>query len=76
MSEFTSVLFARPNMIEGAARILDFGNTLTEYNRALTPEQADAMATAADWRAVYDDLRAAYTAYIEEHPELANARSG
>ena len=49
-------LCARPSFIEGVSRILDFGNTLSEYNRSLTPEQADHLALCADWRLIGMDL--------------------
>jgi len=35
------------------ARILDFGDTLTEYNRSQDP---DIKALTADWNAVAEDL--------------------
>lgn len=56
----TTFLFARPSFVEGAARILDFGDTLTEYNRSPSPEAADANALAADWNAVIGDLTRAF----------------
>ena len=49
-------LCARPSFVEGASRILDFGGTLNEYNRSLTPEQADYLALRADWRLIGMDL--------------------
>jgi hypothetical protein len=49
-------LCARPSFIEGMSRILDFGGALNEYNRSLTPEQADYLALYADWRLVGMDL--------------------
>lgn len=37
------------------SRLLDFGNTLSEYNTSLTPAQADFLAISADWRFIgYD----------------------
>jgi hypothetical protein len=57
MSQFTPFLFSRPSFFEGCARVLDLGDTLTEYNTALTPEQADAIALYLDWLAVGDDVR-------------------
>jgi hypothetical protein len=57
---FSSILFAPPSVAEGLARILDLGDTLTEYNRSLSPEQADAYALTADWNAVVDDLVRAF----------------
>lgn len=55
----TLFLSARPSFLEGVARILDFGNTLNEYNRSLSPEQADYLAIKSDWHVVGQDLRAA-----------------
>lgn len=60
-----TLLFARPSLWEGIARIFDFGNTLTEYNRSATPHDADARALAADWHVVGEDLRNAITMYDE-----------
>lgn len=56
MGKYLGFLYADPSFTEGMARILDFGDTLTEYNRSLSPEQADAIAVTADWNAVIDDL--------------------
>jgi hypothetical protein len=63
MGGLSDFLYARPSFVEGAARILDFGNTLTEYNQALTAEQADAIAMRQDWAAVGKDIRAAAELY-------------
>lgn len=52
-------LFAHASPVEGIARIWDFGDTLTEFNASLTPEQADFFAMRADWAAVGHDLRVA-----------------
>lgn len=65
---YSGILFARPSFLEGMARVLDFGNTLTEYNTSVTPQQADAVAIAADWRAVGDDIRSAIREFEEQHP--------
>ena len=54
MSDF---LFARASFWEGIARLIDFGGTLDEYNKALTPEQADRIALEQDWIAVGKDLQ-------------------
>ena len=59
-SKYSTILFAGPSFTEGAARLFDFGDTLTEYNRSPTSEQADANAFAADWNAVIDDLARAF----------------
>jgi hypothetical protein len=56
MGDFTTLLFARPSFFEGAARILDFGNTLTEYNTSESPAEADSRAMLADWKAIRGDM--------------------
>jgi hypothetical protein len=53
MGSYTDLLYARPSFVEGMARIMDFGNTLNEYNRSPDP---DAIALKADWNAVAEDL--------------------
>lgn len=55
----TDFLFSRPSFLEGIARLMDFGGTLTVFNTSTTPEHADARAAYEDWRAVGDDLRQA-----------------
>lgn len=56
MSEFSTFLFATPSFSEGMGRVLDIGDTLTEYNRSATPELADQRALRADWCAVGLDI--------------------
>ncbi len=66
MGSYTDFLYARPSFAEGMARILDFGNTLNEYNRSPDP---DTIALAADWNAVGEDLaRAIETVTRETEP--------
>lgn len=55
-SKYSTILFASPSFAEGAARVLDFGDTLTEFNRSPSEDEADAYALASDWNAVIDDL--------------------
>jgi hypothetical protein len=61
-----SHLFAPPSFILGMASIIDFGNTLTEYNYANNGDQADYLALRSDWLAVGNDLRAAVEALRRE----------
>ncbi len=68
MNPYVDLLYARPSFWEGAARTLDLGSTLNEYNASLTEEQADYLAEQADWNAVGDDLRDALAAYAETYP--------
>lgn len=55
----TTFIVCKPSVWEGAASILDFGGTLTDYSLPLTPAQADALALSADWQAIAGDLHAA-----------------
>jgi hypothetical protein len=68
--KYTDFLFARPSFWEGAARILDFGDTLREYNDSPTPEIADEVALTMDWNAVGNDLFTSLNKFYEEclHP--------
>ena len=56
MSDF---LFARPSFWEGLGRIVDVGDTLTEFNRSLSTTQADRIALEQDWLMVGKELRQA-----------------
>lgn len=69
MNNYSYFLFARPSFLEGIARILDFGNTLNEYNQSNSPEQADTLAISADWRAIGSDIQAALAALDEDMAE-------
>ncbi len=66
MNSRSTFLFARPSYLEGLARIMDFGNTITVYNESLNGEQADYLALRSDWTAVGDDLRSAIQQFDAE----------
>lgn len=51
-----TLLFAPPSFWVGFGQILDFGNTMFEYNQSLSPEQADTLAIRADVQAVGRDF--------------------
>lgn len=57
MGNCSDFLFARPSFFEGIARMLDFGNTLNEYNYSPSEDAADENALWMDWSMVGDDLR-------------------
>lgn len=59
MGDFSSYLFAMPSFSEGTGRILDFGDTLTEYNTSPTVEEACAIALSLGWRTVGRAIRTA-----------------
>jgi len=56
MSDYSSYLFSTPSLWEGVGRLVDFGDTLTEYNDVPDPSKADARALFADFAAVGQDL--------------------
>ncbi len=66
MGETFGLLFARPSFLEGAARVLDLGDTLTEYNQSLTPEQAEYLALRSDWEVLGRDLERAILTVAEQ----------
>ncbi|MEA5581723.1 hypothetical protein VB620_10280 [Nodularia harveyana UHCC-0300] len=72
MNLFSSYLYARPSWSEGVARIVDFGNTLQEYNTSLTTEQADYLALLSDWLTVGNDLRIAMSEYKEVQSHIGD----
>jgi hypothetical protein len=65
MSELSTFLYAEPSFSEGIARILDFGDTLTEYNRSENGEMADYLALSADWRSIGSDIQRAILQFQE-----------
>lgn len=67
MTDITLDLFAMPSTLEGLARMMDFSDSMTEFN--LGPE-ADRIACAVDWYAVGDTLRGAIYQERLTRPEL------
>ena len=61
-------LFATPTWREGAGRLMDFANSMTEYNRTGSSEDADIRATTQDWLAVGDYIRRAMEKYSSSVP--------
>lgn len=59
-------LFAMPSFANGAARVLDLGSTLNEYNYSSSPNEADRLALKADWTVVGDDLWKALDKFGQE----------
>ena len=52
MNESFGLLFATPSYLEGFARVLDLGDTFTEYNTSPDAAEADFLALRSDWRAI------------------------
>lgn len=57
LSQYSNILFARPSLIEGAARIADLSGTLNVYSESDSPQAADYNALWADWCQVGFELR-------------------
>jgi hypothetical protein len=71
MRDWTTRLFARPSFIDGVARLFDLGDTLTEYNQSLSPQQADEIALRADREAVAEDFRVAFGRAVRQRGTTA-----
>lgn len=56
VSKHTTVLFDRPTILEGLARLFDFSGSLAMYNTSRSGEEADKKAHSADWHAVAEDM--------------------
>lgn len=67
---YSDFLYARPSFFEGAARIIDMGNTLSEYNSSNTEREADAVALWMDWIAVGQAIRQAIGEFNQEADRL------
>lgn len=72
MNSLSTFLYARPSLIEGVARLIDFGNTLQEYNTSLTGEQADALAFAVDWQVIGDEFRSVMLSYEQLEAQITD----
>ena len=68
----STILFATPSLLEGWARIVDIGDTLSEYNVSPSPEWADAVALWMDWYGVGDDIRTAMKLHADAPTGEAN----
>ena len=66
MNERFGLLYATPSFLEGVARVIDIGDTLTEYNGSENGVEGDVRALRSDWQAVGDDLRRAMAQYRQE----------
>jgi hypothetical protein len=65
----TDYLFAKPSFLEGMARALDLGGTLSVYNESPTPDLADALAIRLDWQSVKADMVQALSSFAADHDE-------
>lgn len=51
------ILFPSSSFLEGIARALDIGGTMTMYNGSSSEEEADNRAIKSDWDVVGKDLK-------------------
>lgn len=70
----TFYLFTEPSFVEGFARIIDIGDTLSVYNYSNTEEESDSLAIKNDWLQVGQDLSKAITIYESKFPTLSIGR--
>lgn len=70
MNEQFGLLYATPSFLEGIARAIDIGDTLTEYNSSESGPAADLKALRADWRAIGIDLHQAMSQFEQDHSGL------
>jgi len=75
MGDYSRFLFATPSFSEGIARILDFGNTLNEYNYSNSAESADCNALLADWNQLGADLRLAINKNRADVKRISKAKA-
>ena len=68
-------LYARPSFLEGLARIMDFGNTLNEYNTFPRGEDSDCAALSTDWTMVGQDINRAMGQFEREDPDWLRAKN-
>lgn len=66
MGKYSSILFPNPSFAEGFARIVDFGDSLTQYNTSESAESADKKALYSDWLALGEDAETAFEQANEE----------
>ena len=66
-------LYARLSFVKGLARIMDFGNTLNEYNTSPADEEADFTAIGADWYRIGQDLHDAIEQFEGKHAKESDA---
>jgi len=72
MEPCSDFLYARPSLIEGWARIWDFGNTLSEYNGSPSGDIADEIASHMDWNMIGYYLRYGMKCYVKEIKKESN----
>ena len=68
-NKLSEYLYARSSFWEGVARLVDVSGSLSVYNSALTPREADNLALLSDWVVVGDDLKESITVFRNQNIE-------
>jgi hypothetical protein len=63
----TDFLFAMPSFVRGMGRVIDLGDTMTQYNNSSTPEEADVRALCSDWSIVGAEIRDSANSLVFAH---------
>ena len=74
MYPFPYYVAPSPSFYEGMSRILDFGDTFSQYNVSPSERVADEIATAEDWQAVWTNLRDSMNQFADTCREQPNGR--
>jgi len=69
MNEQFGLLYATPSFLEGVARSIDIGDTLTEYNSSESGAAADLRALRSEWLTIGNDLRQAMSQFEQDNSE-------
>jgi hypothetical protein len=69
----TDFLYARPSILEGIGRNIDLFGVMNNYNLSNNGKEADAIALASDWAAVYQDL---YNAFAKTACQIESKKNG
>ena len=56
----TDFLYARPSILEGVGRNMDFFGSMNQYNYSQSGDEADSLSIYADWLDVLKDFHVAY----------------
>jgi len=71
-TEQFGLLYAAPTFLEGVARSIDIGDTLTKYNTSESGAAADLQALRSDWLAIGNDLRQSIAQFEQDHSKHLN----
>lgn len=68
MEPISDFLYASPSFLEGIARIMDFGNTLNQYNESPSGAVADEIALRMDSAVIGHIMQSAIKTFGQQLP--------